>query len=188
MHNLLKHTVRSWALSMTLGLTLAPAMAEKPDHAGGGKHDKWEKSDRGGKGGKKDGHEDRDGQRSYSQRESGDRSSTNVAVQINIGGYFQDSQRVAAREYYEPRFRAGNCPPGLAKKNNGCMPPGQAKKWRKGYRLPSDVVYYPVPNDISIRLGVPPSGYKYVRVAADILLIAVGTSMVVDAIEDLSRF
>jgi hypothetical protein len=22
----------------------------------------------------------------------------------------------------------GSCPPGLAKKNNGCMPPGQAKK------------------------------------------------------------
>jgi Ni/Co efflux regulator RcnB len=182
MKTTLKHTARSLVLSLAAGLCLAPAMAEKPDHAGGGKHDKWEKSDKGGKGGKKD----RDDQPRYTQG-SGDRSSTNVAVQINIGGYFQDSQRVAVREYYEPRFRAGNCPPGLAKKNNGCMPPGQAKKWRKGYRLPSDVVYYPVPNDISIRLGAPPSGHKYVRVAADILLIAVGTSMVVDAIEDLSR-
>ena len=32
------------------------------------------------------------------------------------------------------------CPPGLAKKNNGCMPPGQAKKrygdWRSGYDRP----------------------------------------------------
>ena len=67
------------------------------------------------------------------------------------------------------------------------MPPGQAKKWRKGYRLPSDVVYYDVPNSVSIRLGIPPEGHKYVRVAADILLIAVGTGMVIDAIEDLSR-
>ncbi|AOF84069.1 hypothetical protein BSY239_113 [Hydrogenophaga sp. RAC07] len=179
MNNSLKHTVRSLVLSLAAGLCMAPAMAEKPAHAGGGKHDKWEKSDKGGK-------KDRDDQPRYTQG-SGDRSSTNVAVQINIGGYFQDSQRVAVREYYEPRFRAGNCPPGLAKKNNGCMPPGQAKKWRKGYRLPSDVVFYPVPNDISIRLGAPPSGHKYVRVAADILLIAVGTSMVIDAIEDLSR-
>jgi Ni/Co efflux regulator RcnB len=177
-----KHTARSLVLSLAAGLCLAPAMAEKPAHAGGGKPEKWEKSERGGKG--KGDHDDR--QRPSAQ-DSGDRSSTNVAVQINIGGYFQDSQRMAAREYYEPRFRAGNCPPGLAKKNNGCLPPGQAKKWRKGYQLPSDVVYYPVPNDISIRLGVPPSGYKYVRVAADILLIAVGTGMVVDAIEDLSR-
>jgi Ni/Co efflux regulator RcnB len=182
MNTLLKRTTRSLVLSLAAVVCLAPAMAEKPAHAGGGKPDKWEKSERGGKG-----KGDRDDQQRYSAQGSGDRSSTNVAVQINIGGYFQDNQRVAVREYYEPRFRAGNCPPGLAKKNNGCMPPGQAKKWRKGYRLPSDVVYYPVPNDISIRLGVPPSGHKYVRVAADILLIAVGTGMVIDAIEDLSR-
>jgi Ni/Co efflux regulator RcnB len=38
-----------------------------------------------------------------------------------------------------------------------------------------------------IQLGRPPSGYCYVRVAADILLIAVGSSMVVDAIEDADR-
>lgn len=36
-----------------------------------------------------------------------------------------------------------------------------------------------------LTLGVPPSGYRYVRVASDILLIAVGSSMVVDAIQDL---
>jgi hypothetical protein len=49
----------------------------------------------------------------------------------------------------EPRF-AGydrSCPPGLARKHNGCMPPGQARKrfargeriqreWFEGYRLP----------------------------------------------------
>ncbi|MBX3593104.1 hypothetical protein [Sphingomonas sp.] len=31
------------------------------------------------------------------------------------------------------------CPPGLAKKHNGCMPPGQAKKygWSRGYYVPS---------------------------------------------------
>jgi Ni/Co efflux regulator RcnB len=184
MNTSLNHSVRSLVLSLAAGLCVAPALAEKPAHAGGGKPDKWEKSDHGDKG-PKGGKKDRDDQ--HRKADSGDRSSTNVAVQINIGGYFQDSQRLAVRDYYEPRFRAGNCPPGLAKKNNGCLPPGQAKKWRKGYRLPSDVVYYPVPNEISIRLGVPPAGHKYVRVAADILLIAVGTSMVVDAIEDLSR-
>ncbi len=182
MNTSLKHATRALALGVALGFGLAPAMAEKPAHAGGGKPDKWEKSERDGKG-----KGDREDQQRRSAQGSDDRSSANVAVQINIGGYFQESQRVAVREYYEPRFRAGNCPPGLAKKNNGCMPPGQAKKWRKGYRLPSDVVFYAVPNEISIRLGAPPAGHKYVRVAADILLIAVGTSMVVDAIEDLSR-
>jgi hypothetical protein len=34
-------------------------------------------------------------------------------------------------------YGAGGCPPGLAKKNNGCMPPGQARKlYRTGQRFP----------------------------------------------------
>ncbi len=101
--------------------------------------------------------------------------------------HFDDGKRSYVRSYYEEDFRAGNCPPGLAKKNNGCMPPGQAKKWRVGRPLPRDVVVYDVPPALVVRIGVPPEGYKYVRVAADILMIAVGTRMVVDAITDLGR-
>jgi Ni/Co efflux regulator RcnB len=67
------------------------------------------------------------------------------------------------------------------------MPPGQAKKWRVGERLPADVVIYEVPAPLVARIGPPPAGYKYVRVGADILMIAIGTSMVVDALSDLSR-
>ena len=38
------------------------------------------------------------------------------------------------------------CPPGLAKKNNGCLPPGQAKKrFGVGERLPSSYSDYNVP-------------------------------------------
>jgi hypothetical protein len=36
-----------------------------------------------------------------------------------------------------------------------------------------------------VQIGAPPSGYRYVRAANDILLIAIGTGMVVDAIQDL---
>jgi hypothetical protein len=49
-------------------------------------------------------------------------------------------------------YGVGGCPPGLAKKHNGCMPPGQARKlargerWQSGYgslysynRIPYDV-------------------------------------------------
>ena len=110
-----------------------------------------------------------------------------VSVHIQIGGYFSDEHRHATRVYYEPRVRAGKCPPGLAKKHNGCLPPGQAKPWHRGEPLPRGVVYHPVPVEVQIRLGVPPSGHKFVRVAADILLIAIGTGMVIDAIEDLGR-
>jgi len=101
--------------------------------------------------------------------------------------HFSADHRGYVQEYYAEEFRAGRCPPGLAKKRNGCMPPGQAKKWRVGHALPPDVVIYDLPPALVVRIGVPPPGYKYVRVAADILLIAVGTHMVVDAISDLSR-
>lgn len=108
-------------------------------------------------------------------------------VQINIGGYFGERQRASVYEYYGQPARKPNCPPGLAKKGNGCQPPGQAKKWHMGQPLPRDVGYRPVEADIRVRLGNPPAGHEFVRVAGDILLIAVGTSMVIDAIEDLQR-
>ena len=99
--------------------------------------------------------------------------------------YFNDQHRAAVRGHYGSQHKSGHCPPGLAKKNNGCMPPGQAKKWTMGRPLPHDVVLYEVPHALVLQLGQPPAGYRYVRVAADILMIAVGTSLVVDAIEDL---
>ena len=103
------------------------------------------------------------------------------------GGRFEEHQHVVVREYYEQEYRGGHCPPGLAKKHNGCIPPGQAKKWHKGQPLPREVVYYNVPPQLVVRLGAPPVGHKYVRVASDILLIAIGTGMVVDGITDLGR-
>ena len=101
--------------------------------------------------------------------------------------YFSSDHRIVIHDYYEEQHRRGKCPPGLAKKRNGCMPPGQAKKWHVGRPLPPDSVYYDVPPAVMVKLGTPPRGHRFVRVAADILLIAIGTSMVVDAIEDLGR-
>ena len=107
-------------------------------------------------------------------------------ARVEIG--FHDRQREMARDYYRHEYHErGRCPPGLAKKHNGCMPPGQARKWRRGEPLPRDVVYRPVPRDLEVRIGPAPRGYRYVEVAGDILMIAVGTSMVVDAIDDLNR-
>jgi Ni/Co efflux regulator RcnB len=108
-------------------------------------------------------------------------SGTNVSVNFN----FSDHDRVVLGDYYGGMTSRGHCPPGLAKKNNGCMPPGQAKKWAVGQRLPGDAVYYDLPSSLTVRLTPPPSGYKYVRVAKDILLIAAGTGMVAAGISDL---
>ncbi|HEV7801657.1 MAG TPA: hypothetical protein VGP15_11325 [Burkholderiales bacterium] len=148
----------------------APALADKPEWAGkGGKgHDNSEQRDHG------EGHD-------RGRSDDGDRRGERG------GRHFADRQRTVVYEYYGERYRSGHCPPGLAKKNNGCMPPGQAKKWRVGRPLPRDVVYYEVPRDLVVRIGPPPPGQKYVRVAGDLLLITVGTAMVVDAIQDLGR-
>ena len=109
------------------------------------------------------------------------------AARVHVQEHFTDQHRVVVREYYQDQFRRGHCPPGLAKKNNGCMPPGQAKKWRIGRPLPPNVVYYEVPQPVLVQLGAPPAGYKYVRVASDILMIAIGSVIVAAAIEDLGR-
>lgn len=162
MTNIFKVMGQTAALAVALTLAAAPAFADKPSWAGGGKPES-----RGNQGSGKSGGQ---GERSQSG-----------------GGYFGDRQQVVVRDYYAEEFRGGKCPPGLAKKNNGCMPPGQAKKWSRGRPLPGDVVYYDLPPQLVVRLGQPPVGHKYVRVATDILLIAVGTSMVVDAITDLGR-
>jgi Ni/Co efflux regulator RcnB len=149
------------AIVISLGAVFAsvPALADKPSWAGKGKGNDERDDDR--KGGK---HE-----------EQGNKK------------HFKDDDRAYVRDYYAGEFQQGKCPPGLAKKHNGCMPPGQAKKWDYGRPLPREVVYYEVPQPVVVRIGPPPSGYKYVRVASDILMIAVGTNMVVDAITDLGR-
>lgn len=149
--------------------TAAPALADKPDWAGGGKGGKHERG----------GH--RDDRRDDDHGHHGDRD-------LRPGRYFSGHDREVVWSIYGPQVEGGRaCPPGLARKNNGCLPPGQAKKYAIGQPLPAGVVYYPVPQPVVMQLPPVPAGYRYVRVAADILLIAVGTSMVVDAISDLGR-
>lgn len=152
-------------LALSAFLAAGPAGAKKPDHPGKSGHEHGEPSQGGGPSSK----------------------GASPGSSIAVGAYFSDSQRASVRSYYGTPGRTGACPPGLAKKGTGCLPPGQAKKWRTGYPLPKDVVYYEVPRALVVQLGTPPAGYRYVRVAADILMIAAGTGLVVDAIEDLVR-
>lgn len=163
-------TSRAVGLLLVGLLATAFAMAEKSD-GDGNKNGKAEKHQKQGKKDKKDKHD----------------KENPVVVEVHQGRYFQDNQRTVVRTYYTEQYRVGRCPPGLAKKNNGCMPPGQARKWAVGQPLPREVVYYSVPAPVVVQLGPPPSGHRYVRVATDILLMAIGTRMVVDAINDLGR-
>lgn len=173
----------SGALAVAIAgiLAMGPAMAEKPSWAGGGKADKNERMD------KRD--EGKDGRRDAGNRpDAGERSSREAGSRSSGGReHFDDRNRASVRDYYSAQHGAGHCPPGLAKKHNGCMPPGQAKKWHIGQPLAREVIYYDVPQTLVLQFGQPPSGYRYVRVASDILLMAIGTGMIIDAIQDLGR-
>jgi hypothetical protein len=99
---------------------------------------------------------------------------------------FGEPQRAAVRGWYDAQIKQGHCPPGLAKKQNGCMPPGQAKKlWAIGQPLPPGLTFHDLPPPLLAELGPPLPGYRYARVANDVLLLALGSGMVVDAITDL---
>lgn len=73
-----------------------------------------------------------------------------------------------------------NCPPGLAKKNNGCLPPGQAKKrYTVGEPLPSDIDIVLFPDDGLPRLD---PGEIFVEVDGDVLRVIEATRQVVEAV------
>jgi len=69
-------------------------------------------------------------------------------------------------------YGVGGCPPGLAKKHNGCLPPGQAKKLYRGEHYPSGYgtlfAYRQIPYDLRRRYDLEPydryyysNGYLY---------------------------
>jgi hypothetical protein len=105
---------------------------------------------------------------------------------VRVGSYFNDDHRRYAREYYVQHYGSGkSCPPGLAKKNNGCMPPGHARSYEVGQALPSGVQYYSVPQPVVTYLPPAPYGYQYVRVNNDIVLMSTRDRIIVDVLRNL---
>jgi Ni/Co efflux regulator RcnB len=156
-----KPSFRLCALGISLALAAGAAIADKPTWAGNGKNKE---------------------KNQHSEQSHNEEPRTSELT----FSFHSNDQRVVT-EYYSSQASQGKCPPGLAKKNNGCQPPGQAKKWHKGQALAKDIRYYDLPKELRIRLPAPPPNHRYVQVAGDILMIAIGTSMVVDAIEDIIR-
>jgi Ni/Co efflux regulator RcnB len=107
-------------------------------------------------------------------------------AKVNVA--FTGSQRDAVRTYFVGAHGRGNCPPGLAKKNNGCLPPGQAKKrYAVGQPLPSDIRIGELPRDLSTRIGPLPSGYRYGMVDGDVIMITISSRLVMDVIDAYIR-
>ena len=105
---------------------------------------------------------------------------------IKQGAYFNDQQRTFARQYYTTTYRDGKrCPPGLAKKNNGCLPPGQVRNWAVGQPVPANVTVYSVAQPVIRMLPPAPVGYRYARLGGDIVLVQQQNNIIVDIIQGL---
>lgn len=99
----------------------------------------------------------------------------------SIGAANRDVIKAYLKENYGHK-----CPPGLAKKNNGCLPPGIAKKYAIGQILPDDVFGASLPDALLKLLYPPRYGQKYIQVDKDILLIDQASRKVIDAVTLLS--
>ena len=115
------------------------------------------------KGGNKQGqkHEDKREKREDKAEKREDKVEKRQREDIKQGAYFNDQQRTFARQYYTTTYKDGKrCPPGLAKKNNGCQPPGQVRNWAVGQRVPTNVTVYSVAQPVIRMLPPAPVGYR----------------------------
>jgi Ni/Co efflux regulator RcnB len=120
------------------------------------------------------------------ERKAEKRAEKREREDIKQGAYFNDQQRTYVREYYTTTYRDGRrCPPGLAKKNNGCLPPGQLRNWVVGQPVPSNVTIYSVAPPVIRMLPPAPYGYRYARIGGDIVLVQQQNNIIVDIIQGL---
>jgi Ni/Co efflux regulator RcnB len=180
MNTSLRHSSRAFAVFAAALFAAGASLAERGDKAE--KH--AEKADK-----HAEKSAEKAGKRADKRAEGGERQAYSEPRhgrghdEVRIGGYFDDRHRHAARRYYSEQYHTTrDCPPGLAKKNNGCMPPGQAKKYRPGEPLPAGVVVYEVPRPVLVQLPPPPYGYRYARVGNDIVLVQAQNNLVIDII------
>ena len=173
-------TQRIVALAITSLFVAGPAFAKKGHEDGGqgegsGKHSQKqeERGDRGDRG-------DRD-ERNFEKR-----GEKREVVVIQPGTHFNDQNRTFVQRYYTDNYGNGKrCPPGLAKKHNGCMPPGQVGKWAVGQPIPRGVTVYPVPQPVIRQLPPAPYGYRYVQLGGDVVLVKQQDNLIVDILQGL---
>lgn len=120
------------------------------------------------------------GRNPHEHHAAAEASSRRVVGSVRIDNVFDRDDEALIRRYYGA---AVACPPGLAAKNNGCQPPGQAKKgYDVGTVLPRDIYLAPLPGDLLGRLPRVPDGYRYGRYNGDVYLVEDATRRIVDTI------
>ena len=155
----MKHSNKTLVAALLAAMVAVPAFADK----GGGGHGK-------GKGGDRDRVERIE--RHHDRHDRDDRD-------FRRHGRDDRHDRVVILDRHHDR----SCPPGLAKKNNGCLPPGQAKKMDRaivGQALPAGAVFT-LPTRVRSTLPPPPLGYRYAVVNNQVVLVS-DNNIVVDII------
>ena len=91
---------------------------------------------------------------------------------------------------YVSQYYKNTCPWEHDLRIKKCVAPSipQKRAYMIGYGLPSDVMAEDIPQQITARLRPVPSGYKYVRVGNDVLLINESNREVIDNVTLLSTY
>lgn len=111
------------------------------------------------------------------------RGARGVPERIEPALRFTSRDRGQFETWVVAEYGRGKCPQGLTKRDAGCLPRGQAgKRYTVGLPLPASVVPAPVPLDLTRRVGTPPIGYRYGMIDGDLVKIALGSGLVVDAL------
>jgi Ni/Co efflux regulator RcnB len=187
----------SLAMSLLLvGMFAAAPVLAAPPSGGPDRFDNGQHGKNNGKGHDNHGPKDKKGydqHGSYNHRgpdsrgDDQNRPGSGVKIYSGKHRYFTDHHRVVIHDYYAGQYRQRRyCPPGLVRKSYSCVPRGYARPWVVGRPLPRTVIFHELPPAVLVQLGPPPAHHRFVRVAQDILLIATGTGMVVDAIDNLN--
>jgi len=98
----------------------------------------------------------------------------------------ETGDRFRIQAYFSDSYGERDCPPGLAKKNNGCLPPGQAKQYARGDVVPGGARLIRLPEDLEARLRPLPPGYVYRRADGAVLVVAEAARKVIDIVVLLS--
>lgn len=95
-------------------------------------------------------------------------AATPAAAKPGHAGGKHGKQDGYSQSYYggHDGYAQANCPPGLAKKHNGCLPPGQARKLRIGQHYAQSYGYNPyaynqIPYDVRQQYRLDPYNRYY---------------------------
>jgi hypothetical protein len=92
-------------------------------------------------------------------------------------GSISQQDAMAIRDYYRALALTNHCAVGTIPAGAGCMQAVSPNQWVVGQPMSHEFWPEPLPRELAMRLN-PSSGYNYVRVGGDVLLVVRGSEIV----------